>query len=79
MRLLLFAGLAFAQTSDPISDRLRYEIAAAQRDYLIARQQLENAQKKMADKTAEADKICSAQKKVFKAETFTCEAISVER
>lgn len=59
---------------DPITDRLRYEIALAQRDYLAARQQLDAIQRNMLAKTAEAEKACAGQQKAWSADAFTCVA-----
>ena len=65
--------LAFSEDkTDAIGDRLRYEIAAAQRDYVMARQQLDRVQAQLLAKTGQAEKICAAEQKVFNLETFTC-------
>jgi hypothetical protein len=59
-KLTLFAVLAAAQDgnppADPISDHLRYEIAAAQRDYLIAKLQFDQAAAQLRGKLESAQK-----------------------
>jgi hypothetical protein len=70
--LLLIAGCLFAQEADPISDRMRYEIAAAQRDYLIAKQQLDTAGSRLKEKVDLAQKACSAQSATFDLAQFVC-------
>lgn len=68
---LLFTALAFAQdTTDPITDKMRYELAAAQRDYLIARQQFEQAAALVRTKLGEAEKACGARR--FDMQSFHC-------
>ena len=58
---------------DPITDALRYEIAAAQRDYLIAQQQLERANLALRTKLDTAQKACAADRdQIFALDTFHC-------
>jgi hypothetical protein len=77
-RLLIIgtlAALAGAQSEappDPITDRLRFEIAKAQRDYVIAKQQYDAATERLRKKTAEAETACAADGKAYAAEAFRC-------
>jgi hypothetical protein len=64
--------LLFAQAADPVSDRLRFEIALAQRDYVIAKQQLDVAAARLKEAVEKAEKACSSQKASFDAEKFFC-------
>jgi hypothetical protein len=68
--LLVFS--AAAQTADPITDRTRYEIAAAQRDYLVAKQQLDTATARLKEKLEQAEKTCSTQDATFDLAQFVC-------
>jgi hypothetical protein len=62
-----------APSADPITDHLRFEIAVAQRNYLDAQLRFERAQNQLLLKTAEAQKACTTQDKMWQADTFTCE------
>jgi hypothetical protein len=57
---------------DPISDRMRYELAAAQRDYVIAKQQFDTATLRLKEKLEQAEKTCSAQSATFDLAQFVC-------
>jgi len=68
---LLISTLALAQQiADPITDKLRFEIASAQRDYLLAQQQLEQATTILKSKIESAQKICAP--KIFNAQSMQC-------
>jgi hypothetical protein len=58
--VLIAFGLAAQKPADPITDRQRYELASAQRDYLAAKQQYEAAVKTLKEKRAEVEKACGA-------------------
>jgi hypothetical protein len=58
--------------SDPITDRLRFEIAVAQRDYVLAKQQYDAAMERLRAKTAEAQTACEDQGQQFSPEQFRC-------
>lgn len=68
----VLAALLSAQASDPISDRLRYEIAAAQRDLVIAKQHYDAAAAMLKQKMEDANKLCAGQDAVFEPVSFTC-------
>lgn len=71
--ILVAAALCvFAQESDPITDRMRYEIAAAQRDYVIARQQMDTAGARLKEKLDQAQKACGAKSASFDVAQFVC-------
>jgi hypothetical protein len=70
---LLFSVLALAQDKpEAMTDRLRYEIASAQRDFLIAQRQLDQATIQLKSKLEQADKLCAAQSATFDAAQFIC-------
>jgi hypothetical protein len=58
--------------SDPITDRLRFEIAVAQRDYVIAKNQYDAAMERLRAKTSEAEALCQAAGKKFSPDSFAC-------
>jgi len=60
------------EETDPITDTMRYELAAAQRDFLIAQQQFEKANVQLRTKMDAAQKACAAEEQVFAIETFHC-------
>ena len=60
--------------ADPITDRLRYELARAQRDVLIAKQQYDAAAAQLKMKMDEANRLCMAQNAAFEPVNFTCNA-----
>lgn len=72
----VLAALAGAQTAskspDPITDRLRFEIAVAQRDYVAAKAAYDIAMDRLRAKTAEAESLCHAAGKKFSQERFEC-------
>ena len=75
MRLALLLPVTvclFAQATDPITDQMRYEIAAAQRDYLLAQRQFDAANLRLKDKVEQAQKACSAQSATFDLAQFVC-------
>ena len=81
--VLLSAALMFGEdapkaAADPISDRLRFEIALLQRNYLDAQLRLEHAQSQLALKTTEAQKACATQDKTWHADTFSCQSAEVK-
>jgi hypothetical protein len=51
---------------------MRYEIAAAQRDYVIARQQMDTAGARLKERLEQAQKACSAQGAAFDLAQFVC-------
>jgi hypothetical protein len=73
--LIVPAVILLAQETDPITDRMRYEIAVAQRDLLIARQQYEQAAAQLKMKLEQVNKVCSAKRdgQTFNSSTFVCE------
>jgi hypothetical protein len=70
--LVLFVAGLSAREVDPISDRMRYEIAAAQRDLLVAKQQYDEALTRLRGRLDLAEKACGEQH--FDLQTFTCTA-----
>jgi hypothetical protein len=72
LAMLAFAMFAEDKAADPISDRMRYELAAAQRDYVIAKQQVDIATARLKEKFEQAEKACSAQGATFDAAQFIC-------
>lgn len=74
--LLMTAGLLSAEApkseADPVSDRLRFEVALAQRDYLMAKAELDKASQKLQEKYQVAIKACQSAGKEWKTEAFTC-------
>ena len=60
------------EETDPITDTMRYELAAAQRDFLIAQQQFEKANVQLRTKMDAAQKACAEKEQVFAIETFHC-------
>ena len=79
MAWMVFALTAAAQTADPISDRMRYEIAAAQRDYLLARQQFDLASSTLREKLGQAEKVCTSQHAVFDMVQLICKPVEEKR
>lgn len=76
-RMLIISALACAAVANAptdISDRLRFEIALAQRDYVIAKAQFEAAAARMQAKTAEAERLCAEAGKRYSPEQFACVA-----
>lgn len=69
---LLAAAVSAEAPSDPITDRLRFEIAVAQRDYVLAKLQYDSAKEHLRGKTAEAQAACDAQGQQFSPEQFRC-------
>lgn len=72
---LLIAASVFGQEKPPagsLADRTRYEVAAAQRDYLLAKQQLDQAGAKLQKVTAEAEKACAAKDMAFDGAAVDC-------
>jgi hypothetical protein len=79
MRVLAVCTIAgAAQEKDPITDRMRYEIAAAQRDFLIAKQQFDAASAHLKEKIEQADKAC-APGGSFDLAKFACIARTAEK
>ena len=72
---LLIAAAASATDADPITDKLRFEIAITQRNYLDAQLKFEHAQNELLAKTAEAQKACATQDKTWDADSFTCQKV----
>lgn len=77
MKTLLFvsflsASLAQDKPADPITDRLRLEIVSAQRDYLIAQDQMSRAENKFRSKMSEAGKTCEEAGRQFELSSLTC-------
>jgi hypothetical protein len=74
--VLVVTGLAMAgqpnPPTDPITDRLRFEIAVAQRDYVLAKQQYDAAMERLRAKTAEAEALCKTTGKTFAPDRFAC-------
>jgi len=70
--LLVLIPAVSQEPADPISDRLRYEIAAAQRDVLIVRQQFDGASQRLKDKMAQAETACAQQGATFDLVRFAC-------
>ena len=72
---MLAVAMGFGQETekpDPISDRLRYEIAVAQRDYFLAQLQADRAAAQVRSKIEAAQKACAGVEKTFSVETFAC-------
>ncbi|PWT72945.1 MAG: hypothetical protein C5B60_08815 [Chloroflexi bacterium] len=69
---MLLLGIAIAQATEPITDRMRYEIARAQRDYLIAKQQFDLAVTQLRSKLADAEKACADAGRAFNGDSLTC-------
>lgn len=70
--LLALACIAGADEPSPITDRMRYELAAAQRDYLVAKQTYDQAVTTLKAKIDSAEKACAALDKHFSVESFDC-------
>lgn len=68
----LVAWALLGSDSDPITDKLRFELAVAQRDYLLAQQAFDKATENLKRKISEADKACEGVKKSFDIGTFAC-------
>ncbi len=58
--------------SDPITDRMRYENAAAQRDYLLAQKQADTAMVGLRAKIADAEKACVTAAMSFDVQAMAC-------
>lgn len=74
---LLLAALPVRETpkpADPISDKLRFEIALAQRNYMVLKEQLDQIAAHVAEKTKEAEAACAKVNKKWSKESFSCEA-----
>jgi hypothetical protein len=69
---VIFMALVLFEPSDPITDRMRFEIAAGQRDYLIAKQQLDQAAANLRAKLDAAEKACGEAGKTYNIESFSC-------
>ena len=67
------SGQDAEKPADPITDKLRFEIAISQRNYLDAQLRLEHAQTELLSKTSEAQKACATQDKIWDAGSFTCQ------
>lgn len=69
---LCLIGLFAEDAPDPISDKLRFEIAVAQRDYVGAKAEFERTVTALKNKSAEAQSACSQAKKIFDVAAFSC-------
>ena len=67
--VLLLVNAAGADI-DPITDKVRLEVVTAQRDYLLAKQQLDQAANQLRVKIAECEKVCGEKK--FDIQSLTC-------
>jgi hypothetical protein len=85
-KLILLLFLCFVATgeakrkpvvNDPVSDKLRFEIAIAQRDFVSIQGPYIQALNKLRDKVSEAEKVCQVIKKRFSPDTFECIEIPV--
>lgn len=70
--MLTFPPIGASDAPDPITDRMRYEIAAAERDYLSAKIQLDLAAAQMKAKLDAGNKACAAVDKTFNADSLAC-------
>jgi hypothetical protein len=73
--IVLLGSVSFAasaEKADPVTDRMRYEIAAAQRDYLIAKQQLDIAAAQLRTGIEAGNKACEAAAKIFSVDSLAC-------
>ena len=77
--LFLALGTLGAQETDPVTDRVRYELAAAQRDYVIAKQQLDAATVRLREKLDLAQKACAAHNAAFDVAQFVCSPKATEQ
>lgn len=70
--LLAFSTILLAESKDPLTDRLRFEIAVAQRDFVVAKNPYDAALEKLRAKIGEANAVCQKAKKVFDDVRFVC-------
>ena len=73
--LLLSVSLAAEDkpaATDPVSDKLRFEIAVMQRNYLVAKAQMDSMSQQIEEKQKQAQQVCASAGKDWKPETFTC-------
>ena len=57
---------------DPISDRLRFELALAQRDYFVAANRAEQLMSAVQAKIEQANRACAGAGLTFDAAKFAC-------
>lgn len=71
--VVALATLSVAETTEVVTDAMRADIAVAQRDYLLAKMQLQYAQTLVEKRITEAQTACTTIHKTFSMDTLKCE------
>ena len=83
MLLLAIAAAAIAddpkKPESPITDRMRYELAVSQRDFLAAKQAYDQAAGTLRAKLEQLNAVCAKEESSFDVQSFECKKAEAKK